>query len=195
MTELANNLRKSKNYQYFFKGIDYEYKCFKNWEDVLTSKYFDIDNSCCMMAFVDYVEQQYKQPINSIITLQNLTSINKCLQVLNRLNDTKKYQLDNILNSSRYHLYYNFLIEALKNNYTFDQLNEIDTKQFHLFAKWRYFRSKPYSKKTAILYAIGNYYNLHLGIVNRKEKFSEIAKKLCTNISTIKKAYYQVNSI
>lgn len=116
----------------------------KDWNKVISEVvYTDEDSS--MEAFIDFVEETYQTKVKDAKHLQELTG---CYEY----KDTEKIKLQDVIDSARYSKYFRDLEVALKEGGTYEDLLEIDPKEYKLPESRKAGLYK--TKEEAILWAI-----------------------------------------
>ena len=118
------------------KGIKEAYSKSKSWEDVITSGYFNSDESNSMEAFIDFVEDVFKTKIKDAQQLDKLTGLTTLLPKEPNIEKGKEPTLEYILTSSRYSKYFRALETALEGGATYPELLKIKPKEYGLPETW-----------------------------------------------------------
>lgn len=118
------------------KGIKEAYSKSKSWEDVITSGYFNSDESNSMEAFIDFVEDVFKTKIKDAQQLDKLTGLTTLLPKEPNIEKGKEPTLEYILTSSRYSKYFRALEKALQEGAKYKDLLQIKPQDFGLPKTW-----------------------------------------------------------
>lgn len=118
------------------KGITEAYSKSKSWEDVITSGYFNSDESLSMEAFIDFVEDVFKTKIKDAQQLDKLTGLTTLLPKEPNIEKGKEPTLEYILTSSRYSKYFRALEKALQEGVKYKDLLQIKPQDFGLPKTW-----------------------------------------------------------
>ena len=118
------------------KGIKEAYSKSKSWEDVITSGYFNSDESNSMEAFIDFVEDVFKTKIKDAQQLDKLTGLTPLLPKEPNIEKGEEPTLEYILTSSRYSKYFRALETALEGGATYPELLKIKPKEYGLPKTW-----------------------------------------------------------
>ena len=118
------------------KGIKEAYSKSKSWEDVITSGYFNSDESNSMEAFIDFVEDVFKTKIKDAQQLDKLTGLTTLLPKEPNIEKGKEPTLEYILIRAKNSKYFTALEKALQEGAKYKDLLQIKPQDFGLPKTW-----------------------------------------------------------
>lgn len=119
------------------KGMKEAYQKRNNWEDVVSSGYFNSDEYSSMEAFIGYVEEVYHTKVTDAKQLLKLTGITEeTLKTETNVEPGNEITLDQIIIKACYTRYTTALETALQEGAKYKDLLQIKPKDYGLSETW-----------------------------------------------------------
>jgi len=142
--------RENESYTKYYEEIKEAYQNSKDWNKTISEVVW-IDERISMEAFIDFVGEVYKTEVKDAKHLQEITGCNEYAE-------TDKIKLQDVITYARYSKYFTALEIALREGGTYEDLLQIEPKEYKLPETWGVGLGK--NKQEAILWAISFEYLL-----------------------------------
>ena len=164
------------------------YQGSKNWEDIVTSEYFNTDATEDTEAFIVCIEEVYQTRIKDAKHLEKLTGLtNEMLKKERNIEPGAEATLDIVLQLANMSRYNRALSIGLLNGAKYKDLLQVKPKEYGLPETWEEFAGRTGNQYNSILWAIHSQYLLgdRAGV---RADLSTIAEALESPLSVIVEA-------
>lgn len=185
---------KSKLYTQELQGITKAYAKRSQWDDVISSGFFNSDDDISMEAFIDFVEATYKMKVKDAKHLQDLTGLNeKAFKLEPGIEPGDEATFERIIFMARYSRYIESMRIMLMAGDSYTDLTKLDPESFGLPKEWPNYAYTT-NQYTTILMAINSVFSIDgLNLIKRSPNLRIIADEIKAPYSVMMDCHKLVN--